>query len=147
MPPGGRGRMRYREADWRLRRRRHVTTLESQIMNYELNHSAAGGIERAVEDVAAVGLELQVDLDDVGRDIDSVQRRGHRVVERGIVRRHRQGVGHKPRSRELNGEHARVAIVPALGLHLGKPWRGFSAKNYDITILLAVDIIIGARCE
>ena len=72
-------------------------------MNYELNHSAAGGIERAVEDVAAVGLELQVDLNHIGRDIDSVQRRGHCVVERGIVRRHRQGVGHKPRSRELNG--------------------------------------------
>ena len=75
-------------------------------MNYELNHRAAVGIERAVEDVAAVGLELQVDFDDVGRDIDSVQRRGHRVVERDIVRRHRQGVGHKPRGRELNGEHA-----------------------------------------
>ena len=29
-------------------------------MNYELNHRATGGIERAVEDVAAVGLELKL---------------------------------------------------------------------------------------
>ena len=72
-------------------------------MNYELNHRAAGGIERAVEDVAAVGLVLQVDLNHIGRDIDSVQRRGHDVVERDIVRRHLQGVGNKPRGRELNG--------------------------------------------
>ena len=126
------------------RRRRHVTTLESQIMNYELNHSAAGGIERAVEDVAAVGLELQVDFDDVGRDIDSVQRRGHGVVERDIVRRHRQGVGHKPRGRELNGEHAGVAIEPALGLHLGKPvGPTTTTKDNNLTTLITVRAVVG----
>ena len=83
-------------------------------MNYELNHRATGGLERAVEDVAAVGLELQVDLNHVGRDLDSVQRRGHDVVECDIVRRHRQGVGHKPRSRELNGS--------ILVSRLNQPW-------------------------
>ena len=112
-------------------------------MNYELNHRATGGLERAVEDVAAVGLELQVDLNHVGRDLDSVQRRGHDVVERDIVRRHRQGVGHKPRGRELNSEHPRVAIEPALGLHLGKPVGPATTKDNNLSTLITVRAVVG----
>ena len=97
----------------------------------------------AQEDVAAVGLELQVDLDHAGRDVDSVQRRGHRVVDRGVGRRHQQGVGHQPRGRELNGEHAGVAIEPALGLHLGKPVGPTTTKDNNLTTLITVRAVVG----
>ena len=106
-----------------------------------LAEGVAGGLERGVIEVAAVGRQLHVDLDHFGRDVDAGQRRGDIIVKRVQLRRDGQRVRNEPRGRELDGQHARITVIPPFRLDIYELWFvNRTTKNDAVPILVSIGI-------